>query len=116
MDRKKELKMQYKQMKPDMGLIVVRPKSGNKFFLQATQNLKGFMNRIIFQLDTGRHPNRELQKAWQELGKNNFMVEVLEKLEYDEDESKTDYSDELALLELEWREKLLAQGLEPYVK
>jgi len=116
MDRRKELKMQYKEMKPDMGLIIVRPKTGNKYFMQGTQNLKGLMNRIVFQLDTGKHPNRELQKAWQELGKNNFVVEVLEKLEYDEDETKIDYSDELAILELEWQEKLLGQGLEPYEK
>ncbi|HHU32638.1 MAG TPA: hypothetical protein GXZ50_08270 [Clostridia bacterium] len=48
MDRKKELKMQYKQMKPEMGIIMVRAKSGNKYFLQGTQNLKGFINRTKF--------------------------------------------------------------------
>lgn len=116
MDRKKELKMQYKQMKPEMGIIMVRAKSGNKYFLQGTQNLKAMMNRIIFQLDSGGHPNRELQKAWQELGKDSFSFEILEKLEYDKDESKTDYSDDLALLEMVWQEKLAEQGLELYKK
>jgi hypothetical protein len=116
MDRKKELKMQFKQMKPEMGIMIVRAKSGNKYFLQGTQNLKGFINRTKFQLDSGGHPNRELQKCWQELGEKNFTIEVLEELEYEKDESKTDYSEDLALLEMVWQEKLAEQGLEPYKK
>ncbi|MGI6332621.1 MAG: hypothetical protein ACOX1Y_12950 [Zhaonellaceae bacterium] len=49
MDRKKELKMQYKQMKPEMGIIMVRAKSGNKYFLQGNSKLKRFyqQNKIL---------------------------------------------------------------------
>ncbi|HHU33300.1 MAG TPA: GIY-YIG nuclease family protein, partial [Clostridia bacterium] len=56
------------------------------------------------------------QKAWQEMGEKSFTIEVLEELEYEKDESKTDYSDDLALLEMVWQEKLAEQGLEPYKK
>jgi len=38
----------------------------------------------------------------------------LEKLEYDKDETKTDYSEELALLKMIWEEKLLQRGVELY--
>ena len=42
--------------------------------------------------------------------------EVLEKLKYDKDESKTDYSEELAILKMVWEEKLLQKGMEFYKK
>lgn len=67
-----------------------------------------------FKLDYGNHPNKELQREWQEYGEANFSIEVLEKLEYDKDETKTDYSEELALLKMIWEEKLLQRGVELY--
>lgn len=36
MERKKELKQQYKEMKPEMGVFIIRSKASNKCFLQAT--------------------------------------------------------------------------------
>lgn len=114
MDRKKELKEMYRTMKPDMGIFIIRNNFNNKCYIETTQNLKGVMNSTEFKLRFGNHPNKELQKEWTEHGKNRFTIEVLEKLEYDKDESKTDYSEELAILELEWKEKLLKQGVEFY--
>jgi hypothetical protein len=114
MDRRKELKQQYKQMKPDMGIYAVYSKINNKYFVEATQNLKGKINGTKFKLGAGGHPNRELQREWTENGEENFAIEILEKLEYDKDESKTDYSEELALLEMMWRERLAEKGIEFY--
>ena len=116
MDRKKELKMQYKQMKPQMGVFIVRSKFNNKYYIEGTQDLRGTMNGTRFKLDAGGHPNKELQQEWAEHGAGSFTVEVLENLEYDKDESKTDYTEELALQKMIWEEKLSKEGLEIYKK
>jgi hypothetical protein len=115
-DRRKELIEQYKQMKPEMGIFRIRSKDGNKCCLETSQNLKGKMNRTRFQLDAGNHPNQELQRDWKQYGPDRFAFEVLELLPYDKDESKTDYSEELAILKHIWEEKLLAQQVEFYQK
>ncbi|TJX15172.1 GIY-YIG nuclease family protein [Tissierella creatinini] len=115
MDRKKELKEQYKQMKPDMGIFTVRSNISNKAYLGISQNLNGYINRTLFQLKLGSHPNMELQKDWKEYGADNFTVEIIEILEYDKDESKTDYSEELAVLKMIWEEKLVKENKELYI-
>ena len=116
MDRRKELKEQYKQMKPEMGIFIIRANSGNKCYLDATQNLRGAINRARFQLGAGSHPSRELQKDWTDNGEANFTIKILENLEYDKDESKTDYTEELALLKMIWEEKLAKENRELYKK
>lgn len=103
-------------MKPEMGIFIIKNNSDNKCYIEASHNLRGAMNSIKFKLNFGNHPNKELQKAWTEYGEDCFTIEVLEKLEYDKDESKTDYSEELEILKIEWEENLSKQGLEFYVK
>jgi hypothetical protein len=114
--RKKELTEQYKQMKKPMGIFIIRCKANNKCHIQTTQDLKGVMNGAVVRLQGGFHPYKELQKEWNEYGGDNFTMEILEQLEYDEDESKTDYSEELDLLRMIWEEKLTKQGLVLYKK
>lgn len=110
---KKELKEQYLQMKPDMGIFIIRCKVNNKYYIEATQDLKSRMNRAVFQLKFGSHPDKELQKDWNELGENNFIVEISDRLEYDkDDEGKTDYTEELEILKMVREEKLV--DMEPY--
>lgn len=116
MDRKKELKLQYKQMRPDMGLFAIRSLVNHKCYIEVTQNLRGTMNSNQFKLEAGSHPNRELQKEWNEQGPQNFKIETLENLEYDEDELKTDYGEDLTLLRMTWEEKLAKKNLEFYKK
>jgi hypothetical protein len=116
MDRKKELKEQYKQMKTEMGIFIVQNKVNNKYLLVTTQNLHGMINRVRFQLNSGGHPNRELQKEWKEFGEKNFDIRILEKLAYDKDESKTDYSEELKIMDIIWSEKQSYKNMEAYNK
>lgn len=106
MNKKKELKEEYLQMKPDMGIFAIRCNLNNKYYIETTQDLKSRMNRGVFQLKWGSHPNKELQKDWNELGEDNFTVEILDTLEYDKDESKIDYTEDLTLLKMVWEEKL----------
>jgi hypothetical protein len=116
MDRKNELKQQYKILKPEMGIFIIRSKTNNKYYLHSTNNLKGVMNGDLFKLSAGGHRIRELQKEWKEAGEENFIVEILEKLDYQEDENKTDYSQELELLEMIWEEKLAKENCVLYKK
>ena len=116
MDRKKQLKEQYKQMRTDMGVFIVKKKNDNKYLLVGTQNLKGMMNRVKFQLENGSYPNRELQKEWNEAKPDDFEFIVLETLEYDKDESKTDYSEEVNIILIMLTEKLSDDHMVPYSK
>ncbi|MGI1658452.1 MAG: GIY-YIG nuclease family protein [Desulfitobacterium sp.] len=111
MDRKKELKEQYKQMRSDMGIMGIRSKLDAWCYIEGSQNLRAVLNGARFKLETNYHPSRELLKKWQELGVENFTFEVLEQLEYDKDETKTDYTDDLEILLLEWEEELVSQGI-----
>jgi len=114
--RKKELIQQYKQMKPRMGIFIIRSKCNNKCYIQTTQNLRGVINGAKVRLVNAMHPNRELQKEWTDFGPENFTIEILENLEYDKDESKTDYTEELAVLQMIWEEKLANENMEFYKK
>lgn len=116
MDRKKELKMQYKLAKPEMGIFAIRSKVNNKCYIQATQDLRGVINGAKARLGGGMHPNRELQKEWTDFGAESFTIEILENLQYDKDESKTDYAEELTLLQMIWEEKLAKANIELYKK
>lgn len=115
MNRRKELKELYKNTKPDMGIFIVKSKlNKNKSYIEAAQDLKSKMNRAKFQLDLGNHPNIELQQEWKAQQESSFTIEILEILEYDEDEVKTDYQEELNILKMIWEEKLLKKGIELY--
>lgn len=116
MDRKRELKKLYKMTKPEMGIFFIRPKEGKKCYVQATGDLRGVMNGALARLNGCMHPCRELQKEWSELGADRFEMEILERLPYDKDESKTDYGEELTLLQMIWEEKLKKEGFEFYRK
>lgn len=116
MDRKRELKLLYKQTKPQMGIFIIRSKASKKCYIQGTQDLRGVMNGAKVRLGGNSHVFKELQKEWNEFGADNFTFEILEYLEYDKDESKTDYSEELRIMEMIWEEKLAAEGLQLYKK
>lgn len=48
-------------------------------------------------------------------GSDEFEIKVIEEIEYDdENESKVDYEDDLALLKMIWVERLTGEGIELY--
>ncbi|MDY0235239.1 MAG: GIY-YIG nuclease family protein [Gudongella sp.] len=111
---KKELKELYKNSKPNMGIFIIKSNTDSKCYIQETKNLKSAMNRAKFQLDYGNYPNKELQIKWKENGGIDFTIEILEKLEYDKNELKVDYKDELKILQMIWEDKLFNKGMEFY--
>jgi len=101
-------------MKPKMGIFVVRSKVNGKCFIKETVDLKSGINSTVFKLKAGLHPVYELQKDWREQGENNFIIKVLDNLDYKKDELKTDYTDDLAELCTIWKEKLSKEGITLY--
>lgn len=99
MDNKKELREQYKQSKPDMGVFMYKCLPTGKVYLGCGKNVKAEMNSITFQLKFGQYPvNKNLERDWKQHGESAFEVSVLELLQYDEDETKTDYTEDLQAL------------------
>ncbi|MEW6516239.1 MAG: GIY-YIG nuclease family protein [candidate division FCPU426 bacterium] len=102
----KELKEQFKQYRPDMGVFVIRNLRDGKRFIEATADLKGTMNGARFRLECGRHPCEELQAAWREAGPGAFSFEVVDHLAYKQTEEPQDYGEDLKTLKGIWVEKL----------
>ncbi|MBI1933158.1 MAG: GIY-YIG nuclease family protein [Ignavibacteriales bacterium] len=102
---KKELKKQYLQNLPAMGIFKVENSVSKKLFVDFGLNVKGKINGCKFQLDNNSHPNKGLQEDYNTFGGNNFIFEVIDILEPKDNESKN-YVEELKILEEMWIEKL----------
>ena len=93
-------------MKPDMGVFAYKCLPSGKAYIGFGQNIRADMNSISFQLGLGKYPvNKNLKHDWREYGEENFEITVLERLEYDDDEAKADYSADLRVLRELWSEK-----------
>jgi hypothetical protein len=114
MDRKKELKLQYKEMKTEGGVYQIRNTQNQKVFVTATPNFKTINGRRLM-LKGGSHKNRQLQEEWNQFGEDAFVFEVLEVLE-EKKEGYFDKADELKKLEEKWIEKLHPFGERGYHK
>ena len=102
---KKELKKQYKQTLPPMGIYQISNLVNGKIFIGSSKNLHGKFNSYKFQLKIGSHMNRELQKDYTHFGEENFSFKVVDYLEPKEDPDY-DYTEDLTVLEEMWLEKL----------
>jgi hypothetical protein len=105
MDRKKELKQEYKQRPVVAGVFQIRNLESGRFFFGSSLNMHGPLDRNRFLLAIGKHANEELQRDWNELGPDAFSFEVLETIPQ-RDEPEPDYSEDLAILEQIWLDKL----------
>lgn len=112
---KKELKKQYKQTIPPMGIYRIRNLVNGKFFVGSSLNLHGKSNSFKFQLRSGLHVNSELQKDFNIFGEENFVFEIVDLLEPNEDPT-FDYRDDLKVFLEMWVEKLQPYGEVGYNK
>jgi len=106
---RKALIREYKQNPLPAGVYVVRNTSSGRSLVQTSTNLPGSLNRQRFQLELGAHPNKELQRDWNHLGPDDFVFEVLDRLDPPED-GTYDQADDLEVLRQVWTEKLVASG------
>ena len=112
---KKELKKKYLETMPPMGIYQIRNLSNGKIFIGNSKNLHGKSNSFKFQLNAGLHVNKALQDDYTLLGEENFVFEILDRLEPKEDLSYN-YSEDLDTLEELWMEKLQPYGEKGYNK
>lgn len=104
MDRKKQLLMEYKYRKPEMGIVSYKCIDTQESFLGISKDTKATMNGNTFRLDANSHYNKKLQALWNQYGKENFEITVLKVLPYKEEDldktsiGKNDYTEELETL------------------
>lgn len=112
MDRKQELKQQYKETKFEAGVYQIKNTKNDKVFIESTMNLKT-INGKRFTLDMGSYQNKRLQTDWKEFGAEAFVFEVLEILEIPK-EGYFDAKDALKKLREKWLDKLQPYGERGY--
>lgn len=72
MKRKMELLNEWKNRRPEMGLIAITCKSTSEMFVDISTDTQFAFNRHRFQLSANLHPNKRLQQLWQQYGENGF--------------------------------------------
>lgn len=109
MDRKKQLKFQYKETAIKAGVFQIKNNLNGKIYIKSTKNLKT-MNGTKFSLENGGYiTNRTLQHEWNQFGKEAFSFEVIEILK-DSDEPYFNVKEALGELEEKWLENLQPYG------
>ncbi|MFZ5943181.1 MAG: GIY-YIG nuclease family protein [Bacillota bacterium] len=108
MDRRKELKMAYKETPPPMGVYQIRNKVNGKILVGSSMNLPGKFNSSSFQLNFNSYPIKELQGDWKIFGSDSFAFEILETLEY-EKMPKENWRTAVSEMEEKW-----LNSLQPY--
>ena len=92
-EKKKALRAQYDQRKPDMGIVCWQ--NGEKMWIAVSKDAKSDYNSSLFQLQLGIWPNREMQKAFTD-NPDSFQWSLLKKLDYKERDEE--HSDDLEFL------------------
>ena len=110
---RKELQREYTERVKPSGVYQVKNVANGKVLLGSSLNIEGLLNRHRFTLRLNSHPNKELQKDWNELGPDQFVFEVLEVVQV-QDDPNFNLKDELTLLEQIWLEKLQPFGERGY--
>lgn len=81
MKTNKELKQEYKQMKPLMGVFLILNKSNGKMLVEGSTNISSRWNRHRTELRFGNHRNKELQGDWNNTGEENFKFSIISELD-----------------------------------
>ena len=113
MKTRKEIHQEYKERVKPSGVYQVKNLASGKVLLGSSLNLEGPLNRHRFMLKINSHPNKELQKDWDELGPDKFTFDILEVVQV-QDHPNFNLKDELTLLEQIWFEKLQPVGERGY--
>lgn len=79
--RKKQLLEDYKNRRPQMGVIALTCRETGEAFLGASKDTRADFNSLCFKLSAGGFPNRRLQQLWAQYGRQGFELTVLETLE-----------------------------------
>jgi hypothetical protein len=115
LDRRKELKLAYKQTALPMGVYQIKNNTNGRIFIGSSSNLPGIFNRHRFQLNAKTHSNKELQEDWDICHSHAFTFDILEMIK-SEEIPQDDWSKAIAALEDRWLNKLQPYGEKGYNK
>jgi hypothetical protein len=115
LDRRKELKLAYKQTFLPMGVYQIKNNMNGKIFIGNSSNLPGIFNRHRFQLNAKTHSNKELQEDWDVCHSQAFTFDILETITPDKIPQE-DWSKAITELEVKWLDKLQPYGEKGYNK
>ena len=101
--RKKELLLEYKNRKPEKGIISYRCKETNESFLMASNDTKVSFSSTSAKLSMIYHPNKRLLELWNKYRAEGFELTVLKVLKYED--PNEDYSKKLDSMLVECLEK-----------
>lgn len=108
MKTKKELKEEYSNLKPKIGVFQIRNTVNGKIYIEGSVNLDKIWNRHRVELNFGGHRNVALQKEWNEFGEANFKYEILSEINQEENRN-VDYAKEAKQLA-----KMFIEELQPF--
>ena len=108
MKTRKELKMEYKNMKFRMGIFRIINISNGKILIGSSSDLMSAWNSHRFQLEAGLHSSTGLQADWKKFGPENFRYEIVEEIKQSEDNLQ-DYASDIKILE-----EMLMEELQPF--
>ncbi len=108
MKTKKELKEEYNNLKPRIGVFQIRNTVNEKIYIESSVNLDKIWNRHRVELNFGGHRNATLQKEWNEFGEANFKYEILSEIKQEEN-SNIDYAKEAKELA-----KMFIEEMQPF--
>jgi hypothetical protein len=108
MDRKALIR-EYKESRRPIGVYRVYNTVKRKSLIGTSIDLPSMLNRQQAQLRLSVHPNRELQRDWNELGADAFEFEILDTLTVAEG-ADYDSTQDLRALEELWLDKLSPFG------
>ncbi len=97
-ETRKALKRQYKEREKVAGIWHVKNVPEDKEFLGSSLDLQNRLNGQEVRLKAGMHPNKALQADFDRLGREAFVIEVVETVQH-RDEPEFDVKRELEKLE-----------------
>lgn len=94
--QRKALVGEWKNRRPEMGVISLRCKETGETFLGIAKDTKAGFNSIRAKLNGGIHPNKQLSELWNRYGEEGFDFSVAAVLEYED--PLEDHTEELETL------------------
>lgn len=95
MQNKKEIINEYKNRKQIGGICKITNTTTGKIFVFTVPDLEAGRNRFEFTKRTGSGINLKLKRDWDIYGSDNFIFEVVEKLEKNIDQTAKEFNEDL---------------------
>ncbi len=82
-EKRKLLLEEYKNRRPEMGVISYRCIATDESFLGISKDTRADFNSTNAKLSTNFHPNKRLLQLWNQYGPEGFELSVIRVLKYD---------------------------------